>query len=475
MTEPQQPDLFTPLDAPTASADEAPTFASLREVIEAYIAERKAEKLEKERKESAKHPNGPDPKKILEIEKKYETQTWLADAAKRISQIRPATHTGKHIHPSSVTSALFVPQSRVKTQLISSEVLTDLSIDVTGNAAALDIYKLLRQRFEDETLFSRLQRNDPDLRTAFGGEDSSTGQIFEAFRNFLLSPERLTAGSRAKQLYFPVDDDGYHLLTVLYPTSLVHEIWTRIRDARFGNVAKAVRQQRHAGEYSDLESHEYPDLLAQGFGGTNPQGVSQLNSDRRGTVWLLPSLPPVWANAPVPLPRKTIFGAYLRGRPVLQDAVRRMVNRLHEARADENNIELRTALYGHVQTMVDDLIELAAQLQAQEANWSIDPHTDDPLLPIAEQIWLDPKIRFDLYLIEAQGGGLLPSEQAYLDRLRSGAWADEVGQAFGTWLVAQLRHRLKKSRDEFQRLDADEVRVYGRMLADALELMAEDA
>ena len=64
----------------------------------------------------------------------------------------------------------------------------------------------------------------------------------------------------------------------------------------------------------------------------------------------------------MPLPRKTIFGAYLRGRPVLQDAVRRMVNRLHEARADENNIELRTALYGHVQTMVDDLIELAAQL-----------------------------------------------------------------------------------------------------------------
>lgn len=465
MTEPQQPDLFTPLDASTASADEAPTFASLREVIEAYIAERKAEKLEKEG-DSTQHPD---------IERKYLPSTWLNDAARRIGFIRLASHTGKHTHPSATTSALFVPQSRADTPLLHSGMVLQKNVDVVGSAASLDIYKLLRRSFDGESLLARLQRNDPELQAALDADPDVAASLMQAFREFLQPPAQLIAGSRAKQVYFPLPQGGYHLLTILYPTSLVHEVWSRISANRFDESAKLVRQQRHAGEYSEAESQEYPDLLAQRFGGTNSQNISQLNSDRGGTMWLLPSLPPVWANAPVPLPRKSIFGAYLRGRPVLQDALRRMVNRLHEARADENNIELRTALYGHVQTMVDDLIELAAQLQAQEANWSIDPNTDDPLLPIAEQIWLDPKIRFDLYLIEAQGGALLPSEQAYLDRLRSGAWADEVGQAFGTWLVAQLRDRLKKSRNEFQRLDADEERVYGRMLADALELMAEDA
>lgn len=465
MSEPQQPDLFAEPVVPIMASEVSTQFTSLRQMIEGYIAERKAEKLDKES----------DPSKCLEIEQKFVPSAWLQDAARRIGHIRLATHTGKHVHPSANTSALFVPQPRAHTELVGSAVVPQENVDVVGSAASLDIYKLLRRSFEGETLLARLQRNDPEFQAALDADPEVAVKLMQSFRDFLQPPVQFTAGIQAKQVYFPLQQEGYHLLTVLYPSSLAHEVWKRISASRFGEDAKAIRQQRYAGEHSDAESQEYPDLLAQGFGGTKPQNISQLNSDRRGTMWLLPSMPPVWRNPEMPLPRKTIFGYYLRSRPVIQDAVWQMAKRLHVSRSDENHIDLRTELYGYVQTMIDDLILLAAQLQSQQENWSFDPDTEEPLLPTAEQIWLDPKARFDLYLIDQQGGELLPSEQAYLNQLRSDEWRSEVGRAFGTWLVEQLRQRLKKSRKEFEILDADEVRVYGRMLSNELQLMVEDA
>ena len=50
----------------------------------------------------------------------------------------------------------------------------------------------------------------------------------------------------AKQLYFPLPDDGYHLLAPLFPTALVHGVHTHLQEARFSDAAKAARAARRA-------------------------------------------------------------------------------------------------------------------------------------------------------------------------------------------------------------------------------------
>ena len=43
----------------------------------------------------------------------------------------------------------------------------------------------------------------------------------------------------------------------------------------------------------------YASLAVQELGGTKPQNISQLNSERRGDNYLLASLPPVWKTVAV--------------------------------------------------------------------------------------------------------------------------------------------------------------------------------
>lgn len=109
--------------------------ASIRELIEQYIQGRLNEKLEKLKADDTAERN-----KLLE---KYEVETWLDDASLRISQLRLATHTPKQHHPDSKASAMFYSNTDKTHDYVGSQGIK-LDADVIGNAAVLDVFKMLR-------------------------------------------------------------------------------------------------------------------------------------------------------------------------------------------------------------------------------------------------------------------------------------------------------------------------------------------
>ena len=72
---------------------------SLRELIEQFIQQRFATKTEKLAKDDPAY---------LKFQEQFAPQTWLADAARRVSQLQVVTHSLKPIHPDAKGTNLYV-------------------------------------------------------------------------------------------------------------------------------------------------------------------------------------------------------------------------------------------------------------------------------------------------------------------------------------------------------------------------------
>lgn len=115
--------------------------------ITAFIAGRRQTKLEAFDKAAAKRSE--DSATLAaerrELELRYEPKAWLTDAAKRAGQINLVTHAAKFTHGDSKSSSIY-SEAVAQEGYLSTAALSGLEPDAVGNAAALDVAKLLQTR-----------------------------------------------------------------------------------------------------------------------------------------------------------------------------------------------------------------------------------------------------------------------------------------------------------------------------------------
>ncbi len=358
----------------------------LRLLIENFLSERLKVKLE--------NLTADDPKRDA-LREQFVLTTWLEDASRRVAQIQAVTHSLKAIHPDAKGSSLFCnPRSLYPIKEVGSHCLGAIfDADVVGNAAALDVYKFLKLTYEEQTLLTLALSADIDFDAALN-DDSNTAQAWMAAFAGLVAPRnKFNSHTQAKQIYWfigddPHDDAGYHLLAPLYPTSLVHRIYQTLQDDRFSEAAKEARQARKDGKWHERPVREYPNLAVQKLGGTKPQNISQLNSERRGDNYLLAALPPLWQALPVkPLFNVTsLFDVYQRRREV-----RRLIKDFHSFLEGNPiaNQATRMQRDEFLSALLDELIQFTAEMQTLASGWSKDPSCK--LLPL-HCAWLDPEV-----------------------------------------------------------------------------------
>ncbi|TBV11858.1 type I-F CRISPR-associated protein Csy1 [Stutzerimonas kirkiae] len=404
-----------------------------RQTIATFINERRDTKLKGLDAEAATLTAG-----------KYDYATWLADAARRVAQIQAVTHVLKATHPDARGSSLYIdPRALPSRSEIGSHLLgKHYETDIVGNAAALDVYKFLKLEVEGRRLLDWLEADDGDLLAALHEDPDTASQWAAAFKGLTRAGETLASHSLAKQVYWcvsgePADDSGYHLLQPLFSSSLAHAVHQEINDARFGEASKEVRQARrdkksHEGVYRD-----YRNLVVRKLGGTKPQNISQLNSERGGLNYLLASLPPRWNQD---RPRQFLF---------IDSALQRFrryegVNELLEALLalltsnPEPTFDTRTKRERIERALGQSLAAFGlASRQLFQAGWSRDA---DCRLPLCERIWLDPE-RTDLPLREEEG--VRQEDEDFIAAFEWKDWPDEVAHRFGNWLNAiLLQHKL---------------------------------
>lgn len=405
--------------------------AKLRSLVTGFLQDRLSGKLAKLE---------PDDPGRAELREQFDPANWLPDAARRAGQIQAVTHSLKPTHPDAKGTNLYSPPHGLPGRyVVGSHCLGEnFASDVVGNAAALDVYRFLRLSHQNRSLLDLALERDADLAAALTDDDAQAQAWLTAFAGLVEPRGRLASHTFAKQVYWmagetldPYDDRSFHLLAPLYASSLAHRVFLSIQDDRFGEQAKAARQARREDSYSDRPVHEYPQLAVQKLGGTKPQNISQLNSERRGDNYLLASLPPAWISASVKPLHHTESMFYRFGR---RAEVRRLVKTLLDfLKADpKRNKPTRDYRAALVDDLTDQLLQFRDELQVLPPGWSQQPECQ---LGNAQRHWLDPEGVEAAY--EASGEAV-PTDTA-----------EQITRAFGNWLNGRLRGALPVGDPEF--------------------------
>ena len=360
--------------------------AAFRAVITQFLQQRRDSKLQKLAVEDERY-------QALQVQ--YQWRNWFEDAARRVSQIQRVTHSLKGIHPDARGTSLYCdPAVLPQHEAIGSHCLGNTAIaDVTGNAAALDVYKFLELHANEVILLSAMQQQDADLKAALSDDVDEAQRWIDAFLS--ISATRGDAASHvfAKQVYWlagddPLADADYHLLAPLYPASLAHRLYQQITADRFGDDAVAARRARRDKQPAVGVIHDYPDLAVRQLGGSNPQGISLLNSARGGQNYLLSSLPPRWESGQLrkPLKRDTLFDKKMLSTGEMRTVICGFQAFIHSD--PPQTMATRDQVDEYLQALCDELINYCQILQtALPPGWTRDK---DCRLSNEEKLWLDP-------------------------------------------------------------------------------------
>lgn len=404
----------------TLSLFDPPDSAALRAVVETFIQERLQLKLDKLGDE--------DDDKRQKLRQDHQRETWLADAARRVTQIQLASHTLKPINPEARGTNIHLSTPFcTDANLVGTHVLgVGRADDVVGNAAALDVFKFLKLQAQDKTLLARFLDKDAALLSALSDDAAQAQTWADAFAGIVESKTATASHTLGKQLYFPVAADGYHLLAPLFPTALVHSLHATLQEDRFSDATKAAREARKAKLNHPQGLREYPDMVVQNFGGSKPQNISQLNSERGGANHLLPSVPPLWHSEGVkpPLHHASVFdkGGPVRGSRDVRFWTQKLSKFLVKEQ-DRNNVKIRDKRARMVDEIIYAILYVSAQIQCLPSGWS---QSESCRLSAPEKRWLDPAQAADSN--EGEDEEAAPA----ID------WRNEVAERFGHWLNAAI-------------------------------------
>lgn len=404
----------------------SPRSATFRNAISDFIDARKEAKL-----------NGKDD---ADVEAKYEYAAWLGEAARRVSQIQAVTHVLKATHPDAKGTSLHVqPQQLPDHPVIGSHSLGDhFADDVVGNAAALDVFKFLKIQVEDRPLLHWMRAGDVDLLAALA-DDSETAQAWmNAFASLVREGHQPISHPLAKQIYWltgdePTEDKQYHLLQPLFASSLAQVVHAEIQDALFGEANKLARQARRERKAHHSAYRDYRGLVVRKLGGTKPQNVSQLNSERRGQNYLLDSSPPPdWT-------RDRSFRLYFTDSALYAfrrfddvDQILKTLQNFMKANPPAN-LETRKRRESLDKALGQQLAEFGAAVRGSHSpGWTRDQRCR---LPLCEQLWLDSE-RIELPIRPDEEG---EQDVLFAQKFAEGDWADEVARRFGAWVIDYFR------------------------------------
>ncbi|MHA7845076.1 type I-F CRISPR-associated protein Csy1 [Serratia sp. D1N4] len=348
---------------------------------------------------------------------------WLTDAAKRAKQISLVTHALKFTHGDAKGSGVLdARESTVAKGYLSTLALNQLETDAIGNAAALDVAKLLQLTVNGASVADCIAQDDISPFAPFTADLQQLEEWLAGFKLALVD-KNLSSHTLAKQIFFPITKQDYHLLSPLFPSSLAHEIYGRIGQSRFGEQAKEIREAKKAGKYHAELQVSYPGTAIQSYGGSKPQNISILNSMRGGKMLLLSCAPPNWRGCLTPPSGTDILYSSEFNRRTWQQ-VNQLKNYLLSVAEKESTLEIRQQRGRCVLALVDTLLNYASEIQflTELAGWSSHP---DCKLPDAQRIWLDPHN---------------PSAEFQQQRSKN-AWPGEIAKQFAYWLNKKLEHK----------------------------------
>ena len=341
---------------------------------------------------------------------KFSLKEWLPDAAKRVTQLSMVSHPSKFSHPSAKTSSVIAQAKQINDGYLRSGNVS-YPLDVFGNAAAMDVFKFLSLPLTEKlTVLDGFERQEESLKTLLVGADLDFETLGTEFLKIKATDTSVKTDHLVKQVYFPIEQAEYHLLSVLTPSGLITRLKQSIDTIRFSEETKQAKELRRKNEHHEIGYADIFDLTITAYGGTQPQNVSVLNSQNAGRAYLLSSCPPMLEKRAIRLPKTDFFAQCLYRKNYQESFIQ-----LHKfMQLDLNNDDIRTAIRNIIQFVIDQILVLASKTREYSTEgWSNQDYYAS--LPKLQRIWLDK-----IYQTE---------------RDEDSDWRDELSREIARWIL----------------------------------------
>ena len=358
--------------------------------------------------------------------KNLSPEEWLMEIAKKAEKCCFATHVGRFTNPDVkiIYNAENVNSKRDSPYVTtsSSNALLDA---VASSASFLPALGLLFLKLEDgKTVYEHLISDEEDLQKDIQDFEVDYYDFKDAIFSIGACRTPRATDEKLCQVYFPAGvGEGYHLLSVLPPSSVMLELKERI-------LARNKEDAEKRKNEIQIDRSRWMKLVQTKFGGTKPQNVSYRNAATGGRLFMIQSMPPTIEKKSIFYPRKDFFSENLW----LKEFTR-LFYRLHGRYKDtRHNAEIRQSVRDVEAQIMEKVLVKVYKLRQGPEGWS-----DSRSLSTAQAIWLDEKYAF------------LRWERR---------WRQEIADSFAAWMFSSYQKVMKEKsvelgNGEFQALSEE--------------------
>lgn len=397
--------------------------------IEEFFQKRKEDWLKKETKASMSETE--KQALIYQCEEIFSVDHWIPIRAKKAGSRAITTHPSKFSHPSTgigknnrksdtyVTPVIFHGVRKPDGYLRTGNSFAEK--DSVGDAAALDIDLFLNLKMKDgKTLIDHISNDSALARELLNFETPKYDEIRSELLELIRESAEKHTSSKIKQVYFPVEF-GYHLLSILSNSGLIFELRQRIDKIRFSENKDTLRELQKNGLPSQEGFSDIYETTTIGYGGSNPQNISVLNTKTKGKFHLLMSAPPTLSKRAVQFPKHDFFASCIRYQDISEP-----VNKLHKIfiTSLDGTIPLSNLRSGRdyrLQDIIDQVIIKMIAVRAVSQDQYLEEINN---LPHFQQVWL--------------------CHQHIDERLQTDTWLGELCNAISRWILAAYKQLIKK-------------------------------
>lgn len=329
---------------------------------------------------------------------------WFDAMVMHMNECHLASHIGKFTNPDIKTTVC--SHSKKMAGYVTTGGST-CSLDILIPAQYLGSASLLLSPVTPdknvlEAVITRDKELEKELELLSLPIEKLQKKVQEMLEDSQKEPE--ATDTHLRQVYFPIAEGEYHLLSVMPSSSLALEMYQRIRAINGHKIDCCNKKSENYGKPCE----EVTGLTMIGFGGSKPLNISALNSRCGGKTYLLSSLPPSLPARKIRLPKSDFFRE-----SIWYKQQSSALYRLHAyMKQDRNTIEIRQAIHDLVDEMISAVLFAAYQIRAEKIGWNEEEAYSQ--LPTAQKIWLD---------------------DAYAEERKETSWADDISSSFARWVI----------------------------------------
>lgn len=326
---------------------------------------------------------------ILEVERaakeEFSLGIWLPNASKRANQLSLVSHNGKLTHTGVKKESAVLVSGTYENDGYLRTGNIEVDLDIIGNAAALDVYKFLSLILEDgRTILKHLEVGSSKIKAEFDIPTVSFDEISKGLLSIKKSNTNAVTSNLLKQVYFPIEDENYHLLSLLTPSGILYKLKEKISNMKFSEETKGARNDKKDNKINKKGYSDIYDLTVIGFGGTKPQNAGNLSNQNGGRAYLLSSMPPELFKRDINPPRISFFSDTLDLYYFKKDF--EVLYHLLEVDRRKNK-EIRDRRDNIFKNIINKVISLLWRIRELEPGWSDSDYYKG--LDKNEKVWLD--------------------------------------------------------------------------------------